>query len=297
MPERSGPGPLTVLVTGATGTTGSRLTAHLIARGHTVRAASRSARTPHPGARAVRFDWYDEATHAPALHEADRVYLVAPIGDPDPAAVMLPFLRQARAAGVTRAVLLSSSAIEEGGPVLGQVHQLLAEEGLFEEWAVLRPSWFMQNFTDDHPHAESVRTDGVLTTATGTGRVPFVDADDIAAVAAHALTATPPPEHDLVITGPEALTYDEVAATLTDVTGRTVTHDAVPADQLADRLTQRGLPAEFARVLAALDDAIRGGAEDRVTDTVARLTGRAPRSFADYCRTAWSRSTVTDPSR
>lgn len=292
MPERH-----TVLVTGATGTTGSRLAARLAALGHTVRAASRSARTPHPGARAVRFDWYDEATHAPALQGADRVYLVAPVGDPDPAAVVLPFLRRARAAGVTRAVLLSSSAIEAGGPVLGQIHQLLAEEGLFEEWSALRPSWFMQNFTADHLHAESVRSDGVLTTATGTGRVPFVDADDIAAVAAHALTATPAPEHDLLITGPEALTYDEVAATLSDVTGREVTHRAVSADRLAERLTERGLPAEFARVLAALDDAVRGGAEDRVTDTVARLTGRAPRSFADYCREAWSPSTVTAPSR
>ncbi|MFE6401556.1 ergot alkaloid biosynthesis protein [Streptomyces alboflavus] len=297
MPERSGPGPLTVLVTGATGTTGTRVTTRLAALGHTVRAASRSGRTPHPGARAVRFDWYDEATHAAALDGADRVYLVAPVGDPDPVAVVLPFLRRARAAGVTRVVLLSSSAIEAGGPALGQIHRLLAEEGLFEEWSALRPSWFMQNFTADHPHAQSVRTDGVLTTATGTGRVPFVDADDIAAVAAHALTATPPPGHDLVITGPEALTYDEVAATLTDVTGRAVTHHAVSADELAERLTERGLPAGFARVLAALDDGIRGGAEDRVTDTVARLTGRAPRSFADYCRDAWPRSTVTDPSR
>ncbi|WJV48798.1 NmrA family NAD(P)-binding protein [Streptomyces flavofungini] len=287
----------TVLVTGATGTTGSRVTARLAALGHTVRAASRSARAPHPGADAARFDWYDEATHAPALHGADRVYLVAPVGDPDPVAVVLPFLRRARAAGVTRAVLLSSSAIEAGGPALGQVHRLLAEEGLFEEWAALRPSWFMQNFTGDHLHAESVRTDGVLTTATGTGRVAFVDADDIAAVAAHALTASPPPEHDLVITGPQALTYDEVAATLTDVTGRAVTHHAVSADELTERLTERGVPAGFAPVLAALDEAIRHGAEDRVTDTVARLTGRAPRAFADYCREAWSRSTVTEPSR
>ncbi|GHC41962.1 NAD(P)H-binding protein [Streptomyces flavofungini] len=292
MPERH-----TILVTGAGGTTGSRVTARLVALGHTVRAASRSARTPHPGARAVRFDWYDEATHAPALHGADRVYLVAPVGDPDPAAVMLPFLRRARAAGVRRVALLSSSAIEAGGPALGQVHQLLAEEGLFEEWAVLRPSWFMQNFTAGHLHAESVRTDGVLTTATGTGRVPFVDADDIAAVAVHALTALPAPEHDLVITGPEALTYDEVAAILTRATGRTVTHHPVSADRLAARLTELGIPAGFARILAALDDSIRGGAEDRVTDTVARLTNRAPRAFADYCRDVWSRSTVTDPSR
>lgn len=58
---------------------------------------------------------------------------------------MVPFLQRARAAGVHRAVLLSSSAIASGGPAVGQVHQALP--GLFEQWAVLRPSWFMQNFT------------------------------------------------------------------------------------------------------------------------------------------------------
>ncbi|GGR75505.1 oxidoreductase [Streptomyces aureoverticillatus] len=294
MPERH-----TVLVTGATGNTGSRVTARLAALGHPVRAASRTARTAPPGgARAVPFDWYDESTHAPALNGATRAYLVPPPGDPDPAAVMFPFLERARAAGVTRVALLGSSAIRPGGPGVGQVHQLLCEQRLFEEWTVLRPSWFMQNFTDDHAHAESIRSEGTLTTATGTGRVPFVDADDIAAVAAHTLTATSAPEHDLIITGPEALTYDEVAATITRVTGRTVTHHPVTPPQLAARLTRLGIPAEFARVLAALDDAISEGAENRVTDTVRRLTGRAPRAFADYCRAAWSpRSTATAPSR
>ncbi|MER7344160.1 NAD(P)H-binding protein [Streptomyces aurantiacus] len=294
MPERQ-----TVLVTGATGTTGSRVTARLAALGHTVRAASRTARTAPPaGARAIPFDWYDETTHAPALEGATRAYLVPPPGDPDPSAVVLPFLERARAAGVTRVTLLGSSAIGPGGPGVGRVHQLLADKPLFEEWTVLRPSWFMQNFTDDRSHAAGIRADGTLTTATGTGRVPFVDADDIAAVGAHTLTSAPAPEHDLIITGPQALTYDEVAATITRLTGRTVSHRSVPPRQLADHLTRRGVPAEWARVLAALDAAIGEGAENRVTDTVERLTGHAPRAFADYYRAACSpRSTATAPSR
>lgn len=135
--------PSAALVIGATGTTGRRVTAGLIARHHRVKAASRSA-APVPGAQAVRFDWNDPATWAAALTDVDRVYLIPPIGSSEPAAVMLPFLRQARAAGVHRAVLLSSSAIPAGGPAVGQVHQALP--GLFTQWAVLRPSWFMQNF-------------------------------------------------------------------------------------------------------------------------------------------------------
>ncbi|MFF3013148.1 NAD(P)H-binding protein [Streptomyces sp. NPDC057939] len=265
----------TTLVIGATGTTGSRTAARLIAAGRRVKAASRRA-TPLPGADPVRFDWYDPDSHGPALAGTDRLYLVPPVGDPDPAAVMLPFLRQARAAGVRRAVLLSSSAIPEGGPAVGRVHRALP--GLFPEWAVLRPSWFMQNFTGAHAHADSIRDDGAILTAAGTGRVGFVDADDIAAVAVHALTDDRAPNTDLVLTGPQALAHDDIAAVLTDVTGRPVVHHHLPHDAMVERLAE-AIPRDFALLLAGMDRAIAEGAEDRTTDTVRRLTGRPPSDF------------------
>ncbi|MFJ9850178.1 NAD(P)H-binding protein [Streptomyces sp. NPDC101150] len=265
----------TTLVIGATGTTGSRTVAQLIAAGHRVKAAGRRA-TPLPGADPVRFDWYEPATFGDALTGVDRVYLVPPVGDPDPAAVMLPFLQQARTAGVRRAVLLSSSAIPEGGPAVGTVHQALP--GLFDEWAVLRPSWFMQNFTGTHAHADSIREHGVILTAAGTGRVAFVDADDIAAVAVRALTDDRAPDSDLVLTGPEALSHDDIAAIVTQATGRPVAHRRLTHDDMRDRLAAV-MPLEFATMLAGMDRAIAGGAEDRTTDSVQRVTGRPPHGF------------------
>jgi uncharacterized protein YbjT (DUF2867 family) len=270
--------PGTTLVVGATGTTGSRVVSQLVAAGHRVKAASRRA-TDVDGAQAVRFDWNDPATFDDALDGADRFYLIPPLGSREPTAVMLPFLRQGRAAGVRRAVLLSSSAIPSGGPAVGQVHQALP--GLFGAWAVLRPSWFMQNFTGDHPHAQSIRTDGTLLTATDEGRVGFVDADDIAAVAVHALTTAQAPNSDLVITGPQALSYGDIAVVLTEVTGRSVTHRQLTYEQMRDRLAA-GMPAEFAELLAGMDRAIAEGAEGRTTDTVQRLTGHPPRSFRTF---------------
>ncbi|MFB6811540.1 NmrA family NAD(P)-binding protein [Streptomyces sp. NPDC056387] len=267
-----------VLVIGATGTTGSRTVAQLAAAGHAVRAAGRGG-TPVPGAVPVRFDWYDPGTHAAALQGVDRVYVIPPVGDPDPAAVVLPFLRRARAAGVRRAVLLSASSIASGGPAVGLVHQALP--GIFDEWAVLRPSWFMQNFTGSHEHARSIRTDGTILTATGRGRVAFVDADDIAAVAVRALTDVHAPCTDLVLTGPETLSHDDVAAIVAEVTGRPVVHRSLSHEELRDRLAAL-MPEEFAAMLAGMDRAIEGGAEDRVTDSVERLTGRPPRGFRAF---------------
>jgi ergot alkaloid biosynthesis protein len=271
-----------ILVTGATGTTGRRVASRLTALGHPVTAASRRP-AAQKGAGTVRFDWYDPMTYTDALRDADRVYLVPPVGEPDPAAIMLPFLRQARAAGVRRAVLLSSSAIPAGGPAVGQVHSALPE--VFDQWAVLRPSWFMQNFTGHHAHADSIRRDGVIMSATGKGRVGFIDADDIAAVAVHTLTDEPAPNTDLVITGPQALSYDDIAAVLTEVTGSPVSHRPLPYEQLRDRLAA-DMPEEFAELLAGLDLSISQGTEDRTTDTVERLTGHPPRSFREHAEEA-----------
>ena len=268
----------TTLVIGASGTTGSRVVAQLVAAGHGVKAASRRA-TPVLGAAPVRFDWYDPSTHAAALDGADRVYLIPPPADPDPVAVMVPFLRQARAAGVHRAVLLSSSAIPEGGPAVGSVHRALPD--LVEQWAVLRPSWFMQNFTAKHEHALSIAEHGSILTATGSGRVGFIDAEDIAAVAFRALTNEHAPDTDLVLTGPEALSYDDIAAIMTEVTGRLVVHRSLSYEQMRDRLAAQ-IPEEFAAMLAGLDRAIAEGSEDRVTDAVPRLTGRPARTFRAF---------------
>jgi uncharacterized protein YbjT (DUF2867 family) len=268
----------TTLVIGASGTTGSRVVAQLVAAGYGVKAASRHA-TPVLCAAPVRFDWYDPSTHAAALDGVDRVYLIPPPADSDPIAVMMPFLRQARAAGVHRVVLLSSSAIPEGGPAVGSVHRALPD--LVGQWAVLRPSWFMQNFTGEHAHALSIREHGSILTATGSGRVGFIDAEDIAAVAFHALTDERAPDTDLVLTGPEALSYDDIAAIMTEVTGRLVVHRSLSNEQMRDRLAAE-IPEEFAAMLAGLDRAIAEGSEDRVTDAVQRLTGRPARTFRAF---------------
>ncbi|WP_052489663.1 NAD(P)H-binding protein [Streptomyces sp. 150FB] len=285
-PSAAAPAPIgsgngsTVLVTGATGNTGSRVVRRLVALGHQVRAASRGAVDQGDGATPVRFDWDDPSTHDDALRGADLLYLVPPTGAYDPAAVMLPFLKRASAAGVRRAVLLSSSAIPAGGPGAGRVHQAVADT--FGEWAVLRPSWFMQNFTDRHPHADTIRAEGSILTATGEGRVGFVDADDIAAVAVHALLDATAPNTDLIITGPQALSYGEIAATVARITGRAVHHTPIPYERMRERLAAAGIPAEFAALLAGMDRSIADGAEDRTTGTVEAITGRPPRSFAAY---------------
>lgn len=272
-----------VLVIGATGTTGSRVVDFLRERDVPTRSATRAPRATGQ----VRFDWADRESHAPALRGASAVYLVAPIGEIDPVPLVEPFLAEALRQDVRRVVLLSSSAMEEGAPPLGELHGLV--RATVPEWAVLRPSWFMQNFTGDHPAGVGVRT-GEIVSATADARVAFVDAGDIAAVAGHALTDEVPHNTAHVLTGPESVSYAEAAEIIGKWTGTPVRYRPLSTEDFTRHLAASGLPVEFAAFLAALDEDVRGGSEDRVTDTVERVTGRPPRGFREFVETEIPRS-------
>ncbi|WP_020617385.1 NAD(P)H-binding protein [Paenibacillus daejeonensis] len=274
---------LSILVTGASGNTGSALVTSLLAQGAKVRAASRSGQPDTQDnllATSVRFDWFDPATYHQTLQGIERMYLVPPPGVLDPLPVMMPFLTGARQAGVRRVVLLSATVIQRGDTGLGQVHDALPD--LFPEWAVLRPSWFMQNFVGQHPHAYSIREQGILRSATGNGRVGFINAEDIARTAAHILLSETPPNRDLLLTGPEAISYDEVAQIMSSVRTNSVRHQHVSVDELQQLHIDSGLPPEFAEMLAQADHLIAGGMEDRVTNEVEAVTGTPPTSFKDF---------------
>jgi uncharacterized protein YbjT (DUF2867 family) len=177
----------TILVLGATGSTGRRVTGRLRAAGFGVRAASRSGE--------VRFDWTDRPTWEPALAGAERMYLMAPHELPvDPALVTL-----AVEAGVRHIVLLSSRGIE----AMGDERLLAAERtvrGSGADWTIVRPDWFDQNFDEGFFHPAVMA--GELAVPFGDVKQGFVDADDIAAVATTALTSDRHAGRTYELTGP-----------------------------------------------------------------------------------------------
>jgi uncharacterized protein YbjT (DUF2867 family) len=119
--------------------------------------------------------------------------------------------------------------------------------------------------------------------ATRDGRVPFIDVGDIADAAARALTdPTFTHGHAPILTGPEALSYDEVAWAISNVAGRLIRHVNQTFAEMSDRYEKLGLPADYAAILAGLDDTIAQGAENRVTDEVELLSGHKPKNFATF---------------
>ncbi|WP_170337080.1 ergot alkaloid biosynthesis protein [Ruegeria arenilitoris] len=276
-----------ILVTGGTGKTGSRVVKHLRDREISPLVGTRNPKNDGD----VRFDWSDPTTFEKAFEGIDAVYLVAPTDTVDSLGAMRPGLEAALAVGVKRFVLLSASSLEEGGPMMGAVHAWLRSNA--PEWVVLRPTWFMQNFSELH-HRDPIRDEASIYTATGDGRVGFIDAEDIAACATALLVTSSFKNTDHILTGPEAISYDVVAETLSTQLGRQITHHRLTVDGLADRHQSQGLPEEYAKTLAAMDGAIAGGSEDRVTDSVLKLTGSRPTSIDQFVQQnmdAWTQRT------
>ncbi|MBV8194270.1 MAG: NmrA family NAD(P)-binding protein [Candidatus Dormibacteraeota bacterium] len=147
-------------------------------------------------------------------------------------------------------------------------------------WTILRPAWFVQNFTAGF-FAEGVRERGELIAPTGDGRVPFIDAHDIAAVAAAALTEGGHAGREYALSSDLAHTFAEAAALLTDALGRPVRHVDVPSRAWVwAGVSAFGVPADYAAFLAERFDAIRVGEDAYISDGVEQALGHAPTPLA-----------------
>jgi len=260
------------VVTGGTGKTGRRVAARLAARGRPVRIGSRAG-TP-------AFDWEDPASWPAVLDGAELAYVAyqPDIAFPGGATAVGEFARLAVKAGVRRLVLLSG----RGEPEAQAAEREVAAAGA--EWAVVRASFFMQNFSEGFL-VDAVRA-GVLALPAGGVAEPFVDVDDLADVALAALTAPAAPDRVYETTGPRLLGFAEVAAELSAAAGHEVRYVPVSGTEFVAGLVAEGLPADLAAELGALFGAVLDGRNASVAGGVAEALGRPPRDFAGYARAA-----------
>ncbi|KAK0201830.1 hypothetical protein DFS33DRAFT_1264295 [Desarmillaria ectypa] len=265
---------MTILITGGTGKTGSRLARRLLDANYSVLLTSRKGVVPEPF-KGVKFDWYDPSTFKnpfAADPNIDRIYIVAPDGDRAGEVIepMKPFIDLAVTEGVNRFVLLSATTLKAGGPAMGKVHEYLLS--LQVDYAVLRPSWFYENLLTMHFH--DIKENNTIITASADGRLGFVSADDIADLAFEALTDAKSHNTDHILTGPELLSYDDAPQILTDVLGRKIIHTRISVGELKDRYIAFGLPEDFATLFSSMDELNASGVEERIFGTPGKITGK-----------------------
>ncbi len=232
--------------------------------------------------RADGFDLGDPSSWA--LDGVTAVYLVEPDLRAEP---RLPRLvTEAVAAGARRLVLLSAPRAGEEGHPLHAAERAVRESGV--GWTILHPNWFAQNFSEG-PWAQGIR-DGVLALPAGDGRTPFVDADDIAEVAAAALTDDRHHGEVYALTGPRAVGFGEAVELIARAAGRKIGYLDVDPEAFIERQTRHGVPRTVASLLTGLLTDLRDGRGADLGDGVERALGRPPRSFEDFVATAtWTR--------
>ena len=280
-----------ILVTGAPGNVGTPLVRELLRLGAQVRVAARdvaAARTAFGDAVEVApFDFADPATFG-ALDGATRMFLLRPPAIADVDGVIVPALRAAAERGVGHVVFLSIQGAERNRLVPHRkIEERLRVSGM--AWTFVRAAYFMQNLATTH--APEIRElDEIWVPAGRRSRTAHVDARDVAAVAARALTEDGHGGRAYTPTGPVALTYDEIAAILTAELGRPIRYADPGLVAFWRRLRGRGTPRAMVGVMVGIYTAARFGLAAGITDDVTRVTGRPPIAFPAFAhdfRDAW----------
>lgn len=279
----------TLLVTGASGNLGRRVTELLLeAKAGKIVAGTRDpsklADLAAKGAEVRKVD-FDDPALPNAFKGVDRLLLISTDALDKPGRRLQQHkaaVAAAKQAGVKHIVYTSMPKPEPGSPIpFAPDHygteQALAESGL--GWTVLRNSWYQENLFHSLPQ---VLASGKWFSAAGDGKVAHVSREDAAYAAASALAAQPNGNSRYDITGSELLTTKEIAKLASEATGKPIEVVNVSDEQLKQGMIAAGMPDFLAPVFASFDTNTRAGNIAIASDAVQKLTGRAPRSLKQF---------------
>jgi uncharacterized protein YbjT (DUF2867 family) len=270
------------LITGATGNIGSLVTERLLALGEHpcvfVRDADKARALFGERVEIHIGDLADEAAMASAFAGADRLFLLN--SGPDLGARDRKAAFAAKAAGVQHIVKLSTLDVQTGvgtGPWHAQGEAAIKGSGV--PYTFIQSAAFMSNALG---WAHSIRTEGVLRSSTGDGTIAFIHPADIADVVTHALTTHEHEGESLVITGPAALSYGDMAAAIGAAIGKCVQFESISDVQARKMALPWSDSKAYAAALVDIWRAIREGRMTTVSEGVARILGRRPVSFETW---------------
>ncbi|MFN2221059.1 MAG: SDR family oxidoreductase [Chloroflexota bacterium] len=273
-----------ILVTGATGNTGSILVPALLSAGVDVRAFVRDQAKAQPlkdaGAEVVIGDLDRPETIEPAVKGVDKIYLLTWNG-PTQAQQVKNVIKVARQAGNPYIVRHSMWGSEKSRIVQqgNEADETVMSSGL--PWTLLKPTFFMQNTM---MAAQTIASDDVIYYDVGDGRIGTIDVRDIADVAAAVLTESGHEGKSYILTGPEAISFYDMAAVFSNVLGKQVKYVSVPHEAAFELIVSMGIPEWIAKGYGELMEGFSQGFADSTTDNVASLTGHPARSFEQFVR-------------
>jgi uncharacterized protein YbjT (DUF2867 family) len=272
-----------ILVTGATGTVGSEVVKFLARKDVELRVAVRrlSPAAVRAGAEQVIFDLNRPETYGDVLEGVDRIFLLIPLTETAESAGR--FVTAARDAGAKHILGLSAlSAGAEPGIAMGRLHRRM--ERTIEDSGVpftfLRPISFMQNFVTRM--GQAIRSHSAFRLPLGDGRVAYIDARDVAAVAGKVLTEKGYEGKSLDLTGPEALSCARIAEIFSKTLGRRISYVNVGEEDARAELEAAGVPGWLVDPMLELYHHYRQGEGERVSTGVRDVTGKDALPFTRF---------------
>jgi len=261
-----------ILVIGASGKTGSRVTASLQKRGFDVRAVSRKSKIP--------FDWNDKGTWNKVLSGIRAVYIVHPgLGSSQASDQIHDFSLAAANAGIKKAVLASTP--DDGSDFsewMRTAEKHIVDSGL--NLTSLRLRWFFQNFSEDF--LLPVVLSGELRLPAGTGKEAFIDADDIADVAVAALIDDCHNGRFYDLTGPRLLSFADIADEITRATRQQLNYIALTPEMFITEQLAHNVPADWVYTLNTLYQNIAHAKLEKISGDVEAILGKPARDFSDF---------------
>jgi uncharacterized protein YbjT (DUF2867 family) len=276
----------TILITGATGTVGTQLVKTLSNLNVKVRAGVHSLikgeKLKLPHVELCEIEYHKPGSLTAAFTGVDRVFMITPF-TPQLVKDGKIIIDAAKAAGVNHLVCLSASGADaDPGIQLGRWHRevekYLQDSGL--NYTILRPTSFMQNFVNYF--SDSIKDENVIYLPLGDGKVSFVDVRDIAEIACHVLTTDKYFGQALEITGPEAISCQDIAQAISGATGRDVTYVDVPEDGARQAMKDAHTPDWMIDALMELHGLCKAGYAGNITETTQDVTGHKGHTIQEF---------------
>ncbi|MEX5219854.1 MAG: SDR family oxidoreductase [Nitrospira sp.] len=276
-----------ICVTGAGGTVGGELIKHLHSAHVPFRAAyfspGKAEAARARGMEAAVIDYHRPETLRAAFQGCDKLFLLGPNAQ-NQTELELNAVEAAERVGIRHIVKLSVMGADAEAYAIALLHRpvekAIASSGI--PWTFLRPNSFMQNVVTYM--SGTIKAEAAFYSASGEGKISHVDVRDIVAVAVEALTGSNHVGKAYTLTGPQALTYDELANELSNAVGRPIRHINLPPADLKNAMIAEGMPEAIADRMLDLERYYREGQAGLITQDIKQMTGRDPRRFADYAR-------------
>ena|SRR3990167_1014175 len=273
-----------LLVTGVTSMVGQEVVKSLLKKNKKIKVGVRDLKKIESlpwfsQVESVILDYEKPETVKHALAGVSKLFLVTPPGTYQEENVSKIVLAQAEGQSLKHIVRLSGMGADKHN-LFGNHHaadQLLLSSQI--DYTALQPNMFMQNF---YNYSTSIKEKQKIIEPAENGKISFIDARDIAEVAAHALTEAGHVNMIYELTGGESLNYDQVAKQFSNILGKEIIYQPLTAQEYLSIKEAEGMPVEFAKRLLQFFQMVKNGEYARVSPIVEKILGRPPITLKQF---------------